>query len=229
MAADDFDRSLRARKMQQTKRLLQQEALRLFLERGYDATTVEDIAAAANVSDRTFFRYFPNKEAVLFDDDYEPALLAAISALPLGGVPLDVIRGLVHSAVAAIYNDDQHELLERARLTIRTIALRGRLMEDILRTERLVAAVIERITGHTADTFAVRAAAAACVGAFRVAFEQWMAGDGTRPLPELMDEALRPLRADLAILPSGRPTPAELAAGPDVTATSSLNYPGSSG
>lgn len=202
MSGEKIQESLRVRKMLQTKRALQQHALRLFRERGYEATTVEDIAAAANVSDRTFFRYFPTKESVLFDDDYEPVLSAAIEFLPRGeDAPIDLLKQLVRSVVGSIYEQDRDELLERSRLTMKTPALRGRLMEDVLQMERMVGAAIARATGQSEEDFAVQTMAAACVGAIRVAFERWLATDGAVPLPQLIVEALEALQRGLGRVP----------------------------
>ncbi|SCL28854.1 DNA-binding transcriptional regulator, AcrR family [Micromonospora pallida] len=194
----DANTSLRARKTLHTKRLLRQQALRLFRARGYEATTVEEIAAAAKVSDRTFFRYFTNKEAVLLNDNYEPALRAALEQLPTDRHPLETVLLLVRSALGVIQDDDPDELFDRARLTLLTPALRSALMDDVIRNERRLAVAISRATGLAPDTFSVRSAAAACVGAIRVAYEQWVAEEGRTSLLDLMEEALRPLADGLA-------------------------------
>ena len=77
----------RTRKKAATRRSIQEHALRLFVEKGYDETTVEEIAAAAGVSHMTFFRYFPRKEAVVEYDEYDPLLEQLIAARPAGRSP----------------------------------------------------------------------------------------------------------------------------------------------
>ncbi len=83
------DRRLARRKKAATKHAIQDHALRLFVEKGYDATTVEEIAAAAGVSHMTFFRYFPRKEEVVEYDEYDPLLEDLIAARPPDEAPLD--------------------------------------------------------------------------------------------------------------------------------------------
>ena len=74
--------SLRERKKARTRASLREHALRLFREQGYPATTVEQIAAAAEVSPSTFFRYFPTKENVVIQDDMDARLFAAFDRQP---------------------------------------------------------------------------------------------------------------------------------------------------
>src|SRR5215813_3567608 len=73
---------LRERKKSKVRNQLKQHALRLFLEQGYEATTIEQIAQQAEVSPRTFFRYFASKEDLIFDDEYDERLIAAFRAQP---------------------------------------------------------------------------------------------------------------------------------------------------
>src|SRR5437016_8102361 len=87
---------LRERKKAKTRAAIQAEALRLFREQGYDATTVEQIADAAEVSPSTFFRYFPTKEDVLLRDDMDELWLDLLRAQPPGLPPLPALRAALH-------------------------------------------------------------------------------------------------------------------------------------
>src|SRR5437899_5627900 len=83
---------LRERKKLKTRAAIQKEALRLFLEKGYEATTIEDIAEAVEISPSTFFNYFPSKEAVVFQDDLDPVIFAAFNAQPADVSPITALR-----------------------------------------------------------------------------------------------------------------------------------------
>src|SRR5260370_11697315 len=91
---------LRERKKLKTKEAIQREALRLFKERGYSETTIEQIAAAAEISPSTFFNYFPTKEDVVLFDRYDPMIFSMMTSIPasepLSAVmygPLDGVAG----------------------------------------------------------------------------------------------------------------------------------------
>lgn len=175
----------RERKKAQTRQRLQEQALRLFVERGYEATTVEQIAAAAGVSHMTFFRYFPTKEDAVLSDSYDPMLVAAIRNRPRTEDPVTRIRAAVREGLAAIYTADRDALLVRVRLSLRTPALRARLGDNQFATRDLLA-------GALADgdpTFATRVLASACLAALTTALEEWVATDGTAELPDLIDDA----------------------------------------
>ena len=82
MQATEAPLGLRERKKIKTRQAIRREAFRLFDANGYAATTVEQIADAAEVSPSTFFRYFPSKESLLLADDLDPLILAAFKAQP---------------------------------------------------------------------------------------------------------------------------------------------------
>src|SRR4029450_11623818 len=136
---------LRERKKAETRRAIQEHALRLFLENGYDATTVEEIAAAAGVSHMTFFRYFATKHAVVEDDDYDPAIAALIPARPADEDPLPAIRQALTGALRVMPAAEMSTVLVRARLILGVPALRARQVEAQRTTRQLFAgAIIDR-------------------------------------------------------------------------------------
>src|SRR5205809_6013425 len=91
---------LRERKKATTRAAIQEHAFRLFREQGYDATTVEQIAEAAEVSPSTFFRYFPTKEDVVLEDDMDLLWMDAIREQPPEVAPIAALRAGVHTAFA---------------------------------------------------------------------------------------------------------------------------------
>src|ERR671937_274110 len=95
--------NLRARKKAHTRRAIQEAALRLFLDKGYEATTVQEIAAAAGVSHMTFFRYFPTKEDVVLADEYDSLIVELMAARPAGEPALETIRHTLKEGLARVY------------------------------------------------------------------------------------------------------------------------------
>ena len=102
---------LRERKKAQTRAAIQRHALRLFREAGYSATTMEQIAAAADVSPSTLYRYFPTKEDLILTDDYDPLLAAAFRAQPPDLPILQAFRTAVARRHIQIPAADQAETL----------------------------------------------------------------------------------------------------------------------
>lgn len=185
---------LRERKKAQTRRAIREHALRLFAEKGFDATTVQEIAAAADVSHMTFFRNFPTKESVVTDDDYDPLLAELIAARPSGEPVPETVRHAVAEGLLRIYASDREELLERSRLMLSAPSLRAATMENQLTTQQLMLDAIERRDGRKAD-FAMRVLVGASLGALTTAIMAWVEGDGRDELPDLIDAALSALGA----------------------------------
>lgn len=184
---------LRARKKAQTRRAIQEQALRLFLNQGYDNTTVEQIAAAAGVSHMTFFRYFPTKEAVVESDDYDPLIVELIAGRPPEEDMLTALHRALAEGLRTVYATDREALLVRSRLILRTPALRSRVWDNQYATERLFAgALLERRPEQ--DELAVRVVAAAALSALNTALAVWVDGEGAEDLPALVDRAFLALR-----------------------------------
>jgi AcrR family transcriptional regulator len=190
--------SWRERKKAKTRTAIRRNALRLFRERGYAATTVEQIARAAEVSPATFFRYFPTKEDVVLRDDYDPLLFAAFKAQPADLTPIQALRGAMSAVFTALPADELDQERERFALISAIPELRAKILEEFVRTIQVIAeAVAERI-GRRPDDFAVRTFAGALIG---VAMATMVAAidDPDADYWELLDVALTHLEAGLPL------------------------------
>lgn len=188
---------LRERKKAQTRRAIQEHALRLFEAKGYEATTVQEIAAAAGVSHMTFFRYFPTKEDVVLSDEYDPLLFGILAARPGGESAIAALRGALHEGFEHIYDADWQALLTRTRLIVSAPALRARLWEQQMAGEGALSQIIAAREGGEV-TYRTRLIAAACFAAITVAVVAWAEDGGTSSLPDLMDQALGMLSEGLS-------------------------------
>ena len=182
---------LRERKKEQTRAAIQREALRLISEHGYEATTCEQIAAAAEVSAATLFRYFPTKEDIVLQDGYDPVIAAAVVARPAAEPPLVAVRRGFADALAEVYRGDVEPIRHRTALILSVPALRSRAREqNASLVAHLHGALTER-SRSAGDAVDLEVAAACSAAAVSVAVEHW-AGQGG-DLPAIVDQALRSL------------------------------------
>lgn len=159
--------------------------MRLFIERGYDATTLDDIAAAADISRRTFFYYFKSKDDILLSAQSGRAeeLAAALRAAPLGERPLDTMRSALLS-LAERY--PAKEMIALHRLMRSNQAVQAHKQATYAAQENTIVAVLrERWPAPERET-AIRLVAMISVSAMRLALETFNEEDGKRPLAELM-------------------------------------------
>ncbi|MET9700224.1 TetR family transcriptional regulator [Streptomyces sp. NPDC006529] len=141
---------LREAKKQRTRQQLAATALELFLERGFDAVSVADVAAAAEVSKPTLFRYFPSKEDLLLDRfaDHQDEAARVVRERPSGQTPVEAVHAHFIDALAA--NDpitglcDHPNVVVFQRLLYSTASLASRLAHYAAREVDLLAAVLER-------------------------------------------------------------------------------------
>lgn len=181
---------LRERKKQKTRWLIQEHALRLFTEQGYDATTVEQIAAAAEISPSTFFRYFATKEDVVLADEYDPMLAGAVAAAPAELGPIDALRHAVRTTMSNLPDADRDKILFRSRLQNSVPALRARLLDGLIGNIKLISTAIAPRAGRPEDDLEVQIMAGACVGAMLPALFAWVDSNGTLDLTKVVDAAL---------------------------------------
>ncbi len=185
----DVALGLRQRKKDQLRAAIIDEAMRLFSERGYDATTVEDIVAGLNISPRTFFRYFESKVDVVVAGPFQISsrLCELAGSVGPGVAPLEVARHAVRGL--ARYRQSLPDGLRQATLVVETPELAARLSSERDSWARDLAGVLEaRLSGEDVALHA-RMIASSAIGTLGAAFEQWVAERGARPLPEILERA----------------------------------------
>ena len=187
----------RARKKAATKHAIQEHALRLFIEKGYDTTTVEEIAAAAGVSHMTFFRYFPRKEEVVENDEYDPLLEELVAARPVEEPPLTALHRALRAGLEHILATDREELLIRTRLILRNPALRSRNLLAQDATRDLLARALARRAGLPEPDLAATVQASAALGAIGPAAMAWAESDDA-DFVALIDEAFEALASGVS-------------------------------
>jgi AcrR family transcriptional regulator len=184
----------RQRKKAATRDRIRASALRLFGEQGYDATTVEQIAAAAGVSHMTFFRYFPAKEDVALSDSYDPLIAAVIAQTPADWPLTRRIRAVLVDGFRQIYDIQRDTLLAQNKLILSTPVLQERLWASQLATQRTILEALGPRPGLEAKVIV-----AACLAAASTAILTWVENDGVPDLPDLMDQAFEALINSAAV------------------------------
>ena len=192
---------LRERKKARTRATIREHALQLFGEQGYAATTVEQIAAAAEVSPATFFRYFPTKEDVVLQDDFDLVTLAALEAQPAELSPIAAFRAAATASLAAMTPRDQQRFTETMRLMASVPEIRSRALDEFARTIDGIAEALARRAGRAPGDFATRTMAGAIIGVIMSATAPWTASDRD-DIPEIfarIDASLAQLEAGLPL------------------------------
>ena len=163
---------LRERKRRQTRERIAQAAMTLFLKQGFEATTVDQIAEAADVSKRGFFDYFPTKEDVVtaWQDEFAQMLLAEVAARP-AKEPL--ARVAEEALISTIVNAINPQTLAIGRLIGNTPALRTRDHLKYAKLEQKLAEALAARAKGKPDQLKIRLLAMSTIGALRVAGQTW--------------------------------------------------------
>ena len=169
--------SLRERKKLKTRESIQREAMRLIQKQGYEKTTIEQIAAAVEVSPSTFFNYFPSKEDVVLYDAYDPIIGQLLLERP-ADEPLSVAIRHVLEEMAGIFERDRDIILARARLWLGEPVLRARLWEELERGQVFMSGLIAQRSGRDADDFEIRVTVMVIIMAAMEAMREWVRHDG---------------------------------------------------
>jgi AcrR family transcriptional regulator len=189
---------LRERKKARTRATIREQALRLFQEQGYAETTVDQIAAAAEVSPSTFFRYFATKEAVALADDLDPLIIAAFLAQPPEVRPAEALRRAMHEVHENLSQVERDREMSRHALVATVPELRAAMLDEMARTIRDFGGAVASRVGRSPDDFAVRTWIGAMMGvslsAVLTATDHSM-----ESFMELIDAGLRYLDAGLPL------------------------------
>jgi AcrR family transcriptional regulator len=183
----------RERRRVRTMRDIQAQALRLFAESGYEQTTIEQIAEAADISPRTFFRYFPTKEDVVMWDEYDDLVPEIIRGRPVDEPPGETMRVITRDALATLYKRDPDRLLARQRLLFTAAPLRARYLEFIHSGVGLLAEMFATTRGLPPDDQKLRLTAVALIDAAGLALERWQDTGGKDDLLVFFDQAVEAL------------------------------------
>ena len=192
---------LRERKRRQTLQRISEVGLELFVAKGYEATTLDEIAAAAGISRRTFFYYFDSKEDILLASvaDYAETLKALVIDNASAGTPLDTVRDAVLKLVAP---HREAQLITTARLVRQSEALRAR-ARNHGRFQLLEQAVLEglcELWPRKENRDRWRLIAMMSVGALRLAADTWIEQDGKRPLAKYAQENFKRLKTEISTI-----------------------------
>lgn len=171
---------LRERKRVETHARIQSEAMRLFLERGFETTTLDDIAKAAGVSRRSLFHYFGSKEEIVFaaKADFPDIIVEAINRRPADEPLLDIVENAL-TDMAVRYQSPQARDL--ARLIHDTPSLSAGDQAKYEKIERVLAKALADRKSLPETDVACRVTASTAIGILKLATEAWLAGEDSGP------------------------------------------------
>jgi AcrR family transcriptional regulator len=172
---------------------LERAALDLYAERGFEQTTVAEIAKRAGLTERTFFRHYADKREVLFDDSgaLRDVLFNAVTDAPESATPFDATAaGLV--AIAARLQDRRDYAGQRHAIINSNTELRAR---ELTKQAALATGLADALRRRGVPDGTASLTAEACVAVFRVAFERWITEGGQQDLPRIVRESIAELRS----------------------------------
>lgn len=163
---------------------LEQAALELYAERGFDRTTVAEIAERAGLTERTFFRYFDDKREVLFwgQAAMSELMVNSVAAAPGSASPMEAV-GMAVLAVGETFDGRRDRARERQAVVAATPGLQER---ELMKLATLAGALTEALRARGVAETTARLAAESGVTVFKIAFERWIDGDGSAELPEII-------------------------------------------
>jgi AcrR family transcriptional regulator len=172
---------------------LELAALALYSERGFENTTVAEIAVRAGLTERTFFRHFADKREVLFSgaDALQELLVSNVAAAPDSIGPIDAV-GAALEAAGALLQERREYARQRAAIIAANAELRER---ELIKLASLASAIADALRRRGVADPAASLSAEAGIAVFRIAFERWVDETNQRDLPELIRDSLDELKA----------------------------------
>jgi AcrR family transcriptional regulator len=174
---------------------LQKAALDLFIEHGYEQTTVTEIASRAGLTERTFFRHFADKREVLSAGarELQDGLVTAVAAVPGSVAPVDTVAAALRAVAPVIALPERREYARRRHSVI---AANAELQErELLKLAALVAAIADALRLRGVPDPAAVLAAEAGIAVFKIAFGRWISEPGEPDFAPLIEESLQQLRS----------------------------------
>jgi AcrR family transcriptional regulator len=171
---------------------LQQAAMELYVERGFEQTTVAEIAERAGLTERTFFRHFADKREVLFagQDDLLELFVSSVAGAPADASPLEAVAAALDAATVA-FEPRRPWSQERGRVILANPGLQERELIKLARMSSAVAAALrDRGVGEPAASLAAQSG----IAVFHIGFAQWIDVANTRTFSQIIIEALAALK-----------------------------------
>lgn len=167
--------------------------MELYGERGYEQTTVTEIAARAGLTERTFFRHYADKREVLFGGSLllQELLVNTLTEAPAAASPIDAVAVALHAA-AAVFDERREQSRRRQKVISANAELRER---ELIKLASLSAALADSLRERGVAEPAASLAGEAGVAVFKVAFERWIAGADERTMGAFIQESLDELKA----------------------------------
>jgi len=172
---------------------LEQAALALYGERGFEQTTVAEIAKRAGLTERTFFRYFADKREVLFwgAATLQDFLVSTVASAPDAAAPIDAVAAALEAA-GALFQERRESVLLRQAVIVANAELRER---ELIKLASLASALAGALRRRGVAEPAASLAAEAGIAVFRIAFERWISEASQADLPQVIRESLDELKA----------------------------------
>jgi len=194
----------RERQQQTLERLLVKAGLKLFAEHGYDGTSIKDIAKAVGISSRTFFRYFPSKEDLLFSGSYDggKAAIIELKHRPASETVMQAMKGAF--MVLSQRCDETREMtLRRVRVIYGSPTLRAAQQYDLVRWEQKYTETIREVRGlPEQESFQIGLQVSIAASIFVAAFDAWQADPQERTMVYWLDEAFHIAEGSFAARPA---------------------------